>query len=73
MPDWVPDVAVATVAIVVMIWLVRRVAPGWLPGADVDPAPRRPVTPRRTIATWVAAVLTVLALVWILSFVFAAK
>lgn len=71
MPDWLPSVAIAAVAIVVMIWLVRRVAPGWFPE---DPAPvaglRRRVSRERTIMTWGAVILAALVLVWLLYDVF---
>ena len=75
MPDWLPSALIAVTASVLIAWLVELVAPGafraWLSGQPGRAGtPRRKVSGRRTIASWGAVVLAVLALVWLLTLVF---
>jgi hypothetical protein len=78
MPDWLPSAVIAGVAIAVLLWLIHLVVPGdWrllllnLLGLQIQTtAPRRTVTGRRPLTTWIMVVLAVLAVLWVLYYVF---
>lgn len=71
MPAWVTPVVVAVAAIVVIVLLAERVAPGWwLPGWSAKTAPRRKPSKRQALLTLIALVLAVVVLVGILYYVF---
>ena len=71
MPAWVTPLVIAVAAIVVIVLLTERVAPGWwLPGWSAKTAPRRKPSAKRTLVTLFALVLAVLVLIAILYYVF---
>ena len=71
MPVWVAPLVVAVAAIVVIVLLAERVAPGWwLPGWSAKTAPRRKPSEKRTLMTLIALVFAVVVLVGILYYVF---
>ena len=73
MPDWLMSVLIVGAAIALMLWLLSRVGllRTYLEIDDV-PAPRRKVSRQRTIVAWVATVVAVLMLIWLISYVFGA-
>lgn len=71
MPAWVTPLVIAVAAIVVIVLLTERVAPGWwLPGWSPRTAPRRRPSEKRRLISLIALVLAVVVLAGILYYVF---
>src|SRR5829696_9123179 len=73
-PDWLPSVVIAGLAIALMLWIPERVAPGlwraWLTGTPLTTnGPRRNLSRHRTLAAWIRVVVAVLGVVWLVYYV----